>query len=114
MVTTRARAIAASVIHASLDDYPLTLEELHESLIGSHQTLAEVVSVFEGSDVLQQIVERRDGFFFPAGRSDLVDERRRREARSRAFLDRHALLLRLGGWLPVRRLVAVCGRVEPL
>jgi hypothetical protein len=114
MVTTRELAIAASVIHASLDDYPLTLEELHESLIGSPQTLAELVSVFEGSDVLQQVVERRDGFFFPTGRGDLVDERRRREARSRAFLDRHALLLRLVCCLPFVRLVALSGRIARL
>lgn len=114
MVTTREIAIAASVLHASLDDYPLTLEELHESLIASHQTMAEIVSVFEGSTLLQQVVERRDGFFFPAGRSDLVDERRRREARSRAFLDRHALLLRLVCCLPFVRLVALSGRIARL
>jgi hypothetical protein len=114
MVTTRELAITASVIHASLDDYPLTLEELHRSLIGSHQTIAEIVSVYEGSDLLQQIIERRDGFFFPAGRGDLVDERRRREARSRAFLDRHALLLRLVCCLPFVRLVALSGRIAQL
>jgi hypothetical protein len=114
MVTTRELAIAASVIHASLEDYPLTLEELHGSLIGSRQTMAEIVSVFEGSDLLRQIVERRDGFFFPAGRSDLIDERRRREARSRAFLDRHALLLRLVCCLPFVRLVALSGRIARL
>src|SRR4029453_14742713 len=114
MVTTRELAIAASVIHASLEDYPLTLEELHESLIGSDQTMAEIVSVFEGSDLLQRIVERRDGFFFPVGRSDLIDERRRREARSRAFLDRPALLLRLVCCLPFVRLVALSGRIARL
>jgi len=114
MMTTRELAIAASVIHASFEDYPLTLEQLHESLIGSRQTLAEIVSVFEGSARLQQIVERRDGFFFPAGRNDLVDERRRREARSRAFLDRHALLLRLVCCLPFVRLVALSGRIARL
>jgi hypothetical protein len=114
MVTTRELAIAVSVIHASLEEYPLTLEELHESLIGSLQTPSEIVSVFEGSAVLQQIVERRDGFFFPAGRNELIDERRRREARSRAFLDRHALLLRLVCCLPFVRLVALSGRIARL
>ena len=43
MVTTRELAIAVSVIDASLDDYPLTLEELQESLVGSPQTVAEVL-----------------------------------------------------------------------
>ena len=114
MVTTRELAIAGSVIYASIDDYPLTLEELHESLVGSAQTLAEVLSVYEGSELLQAIIEQRDGFFFPAGRADLVDERRRREARSRAFLDRHGLLLRLVCGLPFVRLVALCGPIARL
>ena len=114
MVTTRELAIAVSVIDASLDDYPLTLEELQESLVGSQQTLAEVLSVYEGSEMLRNVIEQRDGFFFPAGRSDLVDERRRREARSRAFLDRHALLLRLVCSLPFVRLVALSGRISRL
>ena len=114
MVTTRELAIAGSVIYASLDDYPLTLEELHESLIGSQQTLAEVMSVYEGSELLREIIEQRDGFFFPAGRGDLVDERRRREARSRAFLARHAVLLRLVCCLPFVRLVALSGHIARL
>jgi hypothetical protein len=114
MVTTRERAIAASVIHASLDDYPLTLEELHQSLIASEQTVAEIVSVYEGSEMLQKLVESREGFFFPTGRSDLVNERRRREARSRAFLDRHALLLRLVCCLPFVRMVALSGHIARL
>jgi len=114
MVTTRELAIAGSVIYASLDDYPQTLEEVHHSLVGSQQTPAEVLSVYEGSEMLQAIIEHRDGFFFPAGRGDLVDERRRREARSRAFLGRHALLLRLVCSLPFVRLVALSGRVSRL
>lgn len=114
MVTTRELAIAGSVIEASLDDYPLTLEELHQSLVGSSQTLAEMLSVYEGSEMLQHIIERRDGFFFPTGRTDLIDERRRREARSRAFLDRHGLLLRLVCALPFVRMVALCGRISRL
>jgi hypothetical protein len=114
MVTTRELAIAGSVIYASLDDYPLTLEQVHHSLVGSQQTLAEVLSVYEGSELLQAIIEHRDGFFFPAGRGDLVDERRRREARSRAFLNRHALLLRLVCSLPFVRLVALSGRISRL
>jgi hypothetical protein len=114
MVTTRELAIARSVIYASIDDYPLTLEELHQSLVGSQQTLAEVLSVYEGSEMLQNVIERRDGFFFPSGRGDLVAERRRRAARSRAFLDCHALLLRLVCSLPYVRLVALSGRVSRL
>ena len=91
MVTTREIAIARSVIYASLFDYPLTLEQLHYSLIGSDQTRPEILAVYEGSELLRDIIEYRDGFFFPAGRGDLVEERRRREARSDQFLEYHRL-----------------------
>ena len=111
MVTTREIAIARTVIYASLFDYPLTLEQLHHSLIESDQTRPEILAVYEGSEILHDIVEYRDGFFFPMGRGDLVAERRRREARSDAFLARHRLALRLVCALPFTRLVALSGSI---
>src|SRR5712691_11151664 len=94
-VTSRELAIARSVIYASLFDYPLTLEQLHHTLIESDQTRSEVLAVYDGSEMLRGIVEFRDGFFFPKGRADLIAERRRREAHSRAFLRQHRRALRL-------------------
>ena len=113
-MTTRELAIARSVIYASLFDYPLTLDQLHHTLIDSEQTRPEILAVYDGSEMLQHIVEYRDGFFFPAGRSDLVAERARREARSREFLRRHERLLRLICALPFTRLVALSGSVAHL
>jgi hypothetical protein len=110
-VTTRELAIVRSVIYASLFDYPLTLDQLHRTLIESDQTPSEILAVYDGSELLQAIVDYRDGFFFPVGREDLIAERRRREARSRAFLDRHARLLRLLCALPYTRLVALSGSI---
>src|SRR5207237_113589 len=100
-----------TVIYASLFDYPLTLEQLHYSLIESDQTRAEILAVYEGSGLLQEIIEHRDGCFFPIGRGDLIAERRRREARSDAFLARHRLALRLICALPFTRLVALSGSI---
>jgi hypothetical protein len=111
VVTARELAIARSVIYASLFDYPLTLEQLHHSLIESDQTPAEIVAVYDGSELLQQVLEYRDGFFFPTGRGNLVAERRRREARSDIFLTQHARALRLICALPFTRLVALSGSV---
>jgi hypothetical protein len=111
VVTTREIAIARTVIYASLFDYPLTLEQLHYSLIGSDQTRAEILAVYEGSELLRDLVEYRDGFFFPIGRGDLVAERRSREARSDAFLTHHRLALRLICALPFTRLVALSGSI---
>src|SRR5882757_2208170 len=111
VVTSREIAIARTVIYASLFEYPLTLEQLHYSLIESDQTSAEILAVYEGSQLLRDIIEHRDGFFFPMGRGDLVAERRRREARSDAFLAQHRLALRLICALPFTRLVALSGSI---
>jgi hypothetical protein len=111
VVTSREVAIARSVIYASLFDYPLTLEQLHYSLIESPQTRPEILAVYEGSELLQDIIEYREGFFFPIGCGDLILERRRREARSDAFLAQHQLALRLICALPFTRLVALSGSI---
>ena len=102
-------AIARSVIYASLFDYPLTIDQLHETLLESHQSVSEILGTFASSDALQAIIDYRDGFFFPAGRERIVVERRRREARSRAFLERHRRFLTVMCALPYTRLVAVSG-----
>jgi hypothetical protein len=109
VATTRELAIARSVIYASLFDYPLTLDQLHHALIESDQTPSEILAVYDGSEMLHDMIAHRDGFFFPVGRGDLVAERRRREARSDAFLTQHRLALRLICALPFTRLVALSG-----
>src|SRR5215213_2413089 len=113
-MTPRELAIARTVVYAALFDYPLTLEQLHLSLIESDQTAAEILAVYDGSDRLQAVIDYRDGFFFPIGRGDLVAERRRREARGRRFLHQHDRLLRLLCAVPFTRLVALSGSVAHL
>src|SRR3954470_5148488 len=93
-------SIARSVLYAALFDYPLTLAQLRQTLIRSPQTPSEINATIRTSAVLGTIVEQKDGYFFPAGRHDLVATRRRRELRSRAFLLAHRPLLRLIAALP--------------
>jgi len=107
-------AIAQSVLYASLFDYPLTLAQLRQSLIESTQTPSEILQAFDGSPVLLHLIEYQDGFFFPAGRASLIDERKRREARSRAFLRRHGLFLSLVCLIPYVKMVALSGSIAHL
>jgi hypothetical protein len=107
-------AIARSVVYASLFDYPLTLGQLRQTLIESTQTPSEVLAAYNGSNALQGAIEFRDGFFFPRGRADLIDERRRRETRSRSFLRRHRAILQLVSALPYVRMVALSGSIAHL
>jgi hypothetical protein len=107
-------AIARSVLYASLFDYPLTLAQLRQTLIESVQTPSQILATYERSDALRAVVEYREGFFFPEGRHDLVEERRRRESRSRAFLRRHRQLLTLVCAIPYLRMVALSGSIAHL
>ena len=113
-LTSAELAIARSVVYASLFDYPLTLAQLRQTLIESIQTPSQVLAAYNGSAALQDAIEFRDGFFFPEGRADLVDERRRRETRSRAFLHRNRRLLQLVCALPYVRMVALSGSIAHL
>jgi hypothetical protein len=113
-LTAAELAIARSVVYASLFDYPLTLAQLRQTLIESTQTPSEVLAGYNGSAALQAAIEFRDGFFFPRGRADLIDERRRRETRSRSFLHRHRAILQLVSALPYVRMVALSGSIAHL
>ena len=42
------RAIAESVLYASLFDYPLTLAELRQTLVESAQTPSEILTTYTG------------------------------------------------------------------
>jgi len=113
-VTSRELAIARSVMYAALFDYPLTLGQLHETLVESDESPSEILAIYAASPRLRRIVAYRDGFFFPLGRDSLVAERRHREARSRAFLLRYRWVLRLLCGVPFTRMVALSGSVAHL
>jgi hypothetical protein len=113
-LTAREQAIARSVLYASLFDYPLTLAQLRQTLIESRQTPSEILATFRRSASLQELVTYADGYFFPSGQQQLVVERGRREARSRAFLRAHRPLLHLIAALPFVRLVALSGSIAHL
>ena len=107
-------AIARSVLYAALFEYPLTLAQLRQTLIESAQTPSQILATYERSERLPEIVEYRDGLFFPRGEHHLVQERRRREARSRRFLARHRPLMALIASLPYVRMVALSGSIAHL
>ena len=114
MMSRQELAIVRTVTYASLFDYPLTLEQLRLTLISLEMSRDEILATYDASARLRSMIDYRDGFFFPAGRGDLVGERRRREARSREFLARHARLLQWVCALPFTRTVALSGSIAHL
>ncbi len=102
-------AILKTVVYASLFDYPLTLEELHYSLLEATLTGDAILAEYESSETLQRVIELREGFFFPRGRFSLVEKRQRRQIDSRSLLERNRWVLKLVCAIPNTRLVALSG-----
>jgi hypothetical protein len=116
MIPTREQELAVieSVIYASLFDYPLTLEQLHASLIRVRADANTIAAWWRNSDRLQAAIEHRDGWYFPAGRGDLIATRARREALSRELLERDRRILSLVASVPFVRMVALSGSLAHL
>lgn len=116
MRPTRAQetAFLRSVIYASLFDYPLTLAQLHTSLVGVRADEPSVAAWWRDSPLLQATVEHRDGLYFPAGRGDLLETRARREAVSRDLLERQQRVVALVARMPFVRMVALSGSLAHL
>jgi hypothetical protein len=116
MTPTRAQELAflRSVTYASLFDYPLTLAQLHASLVEVRADRAAVASWWRDSAFLQATVEYRDGHYFSTGRADLLDTRMRREALSRDLLEREHRVLSLVARMPFVRMVALSGSLAHL
>ena len=108
------RAVLGAVVYASLFDYPLAPAQLEASLIGVRADAATIERWWRDSDLLQAAIEHRDGMYFPAGRSDLVGTRSRREALSRELLDRDRRILALVSNMPFVRMVALSGSLAHL
>lgn len=107
-------AVIQSVVYASLFDYPLTLDQLHQSLVGVRASQQEVASWWQSSTFLQSAIEHRDGWYFPSGRRDLIATRARREGVSRELLERDRRILSLVSRTPYVRMVALSGSLAHL
>ena len=107
-------AVLCSVTYASLFDYPLTLAQLRESLIGEPADERTITEWLATSALLQTTIEQQDGLYFPRGRRDLLATRTRREALSRELLDRDRRILRFLSRLPFVRMVALSGSLAHL
>jgi len=107
-------AVLRSVVYASLFDYPLTLEQLEASLVGVRAGAQTIASWWRSSELLQAAIECRDGWYFLAGRSDLIATRSRREALSRDLLERDRRIVSLVSKMPFVRMVALSGSLAHL
>jgi len=108
------RAFLQSVVYAALFNYPLTLSQLREALIGERASEAELSSCYSGSPRLQAAIDYADGYYFPRGCRELLEIRARREALSRTLLAELSGLQTLVRSMPFVRLVALSGSLAHL
>lgn len=107
-------AILQSVAYAAVFEYPLTLAQLRETLVGMTATACEVERCCEASDYLRARIECHDGYYVPAGGAHMIQGRSDRERTSLETLRRHRQLLRALCVVPYTRLVALSGSLAHL
>jgi hypothetical protein len=107
-------AVLQSVVYAALFDYPLTLSQLRNSLVGVAADERTILAWWRQSALLQATVEHRNGLFFPAGRGDMIEIRARREGISEAQLRRDRRMLAVVSRMPFVRMAALSGSLAHL
>lgn len=105
-----ARAILEALTYSDIFDYPLRLDELHRYL----PIRAETDELKTALTSFNEQIKFRDGFYFLAGRDEIVDIRKDREARSKKLLPIALRYGRILGALPFVRMVALTGSLAVL
>jgi hypothetical protein len=108
------RSFLQSVLYAALFNYPLSVAQLREALIGEAADETALSACYARSAGLQAAIEYADGYYFPRGRHDLIETRARREASSRLLLARLRRLETLVSHMPFVRMVALSGSLAHL
>ena len=102
-------AIIETLAYSDIFDYPLTADELHRFLVMS----AERRDVEQCAARVKNI-SFKDGYFYLAGRDEIVGLRKRREITSRKIYKRAMFYGRVLGVLPFVRMVALTGSLAML
>ena len=103
------KAILETLAYSDVFDYPLTIDELHRFLV-SPATKMEIQECVIG----MKGISFAHGYYFLAGRSEIVDVRQKREEDSRNAYRRAMFYGRILGGLPFIRMVALTGSLAML
>ena len=104
-----ATAIVRAVIYADLFDFPIRIDELWRQLPLHKATLAEVEAALASDPAVTRHVARDGDYVHLLGREQLLEHRRKQEARTDELVDRHLGILKLLSALPWVRMVAFSG-----
>jgi glycosyltransferase involved in cell wall biosynthesis len=104
-----ARAVLDTLAYAALFDYPLTLSEIHRSLIGVSLCRKRLSRILARHPLLRRNLDAEPPFHFLRGRRDSVASRREANRRTRELLHRERGAIDLVRRLPFVRMLAFSG-----
>ncbi|HQV94278.1 MAG TPA: hypothetical protein PLA27_04405 [Anaerolineales bacterium] len=105
-----AHAILQALTYSDIFDYPLRFDELHRYI----PLRADADELSVTLDSMREQVEYQNEFYFLAGRDEIVDIRKEREARSRKLFPIAIRYGKILGALPFIRMVALTGSLAVL
>lgn len=103
------RAILETLAYSDIFEHPLTIDELHRFL-----TISAAKMKIQECIVDMRNVSSAQGYYFLAGRDEIVDIRKQREKDSRKAYRRAISYGRILGALPFIRMVALTGSLAML
>lgn len=108
-LSTMEQAILQTVAYVDMYDYPLTASEIHRYLVGLPAALPEVEHALDNSRLVKGLLGKNGEYYFLAGRSHIVDIRRRRARTSKQLWPQAIHYGRLASALPFVSMIAVTG-----
>ena len=102
-------SIVRAISYADVFDYPLTVEEIHRSLVGQVSTREQVQALLDGSRLVPSYLDTRNAFYFLSGREQILEERQRRASASSHLWLQAEEYGRQIARIPFVRMVAVSG-----
>jgi len=99
------RAVLEALTYSDVFDYPLRLDELHYYL----PICADREKIESTLRSMRGLIDQHDGYYYLAGRDDIVEGRKDREAHSNKIFPMAMRYGKILGTLPFVRMVALTG-----
>lgn len=104
-----ARAVLDTLSYGALFDYPMTLSEIHRSLLGASLTRREISGILTAHPLLRANVDAEPPYHFLKGRDASVASRREANRLTRELLHRERRAVDLVRRIPFVRMIAFSG-----
>jgi glycosyltransferase involved in cell wall biosynthesis len=104
-----ARAVVDTIAYGALFDYPMTLREIHRSLMRVSLSRREIAGLLSRHPLVRARVESEPPYHFLKGKRASIESRREATRRTRELLERERTSLTVVRSAPFVRMVALSG-----